>query len=83
MKKLTIAEKIARQFYNDGQCWTAKGRGLAEVLEKKALTWQAHQPDNISLELVRRHLFADGSVIIENGLVWDLEGEEPFSWPGA
>lgn len=30
-----------------------------------------------------RHVFPDGSAIVEAGAAWDIEGEKPFSWASA
>lgn len=32
---------------------------------------------------VKRYVFPDGSAIITNDIIWDIEGDEPFTWKNA
>jgi hypothetical protein len=40
-----------------------------------------HQGGHLAGDPVR-HVFPDGSAIVEAGDAWDIEGDQPFSWEG-
>lgn len=75
---MTQAQKIARQFGNDGMNWTDEnGMSLSDVLEEEA-RYQETNEDGAT-----RCVFVDGSAIVESGGCWDIEGIVPFSWSGS
>lgn len=79
MKKLSIAEKIAKELGNDGTNWrTPYGTSYDDLIYRFRVSCEQ------STEHVWRHIFADGSAIVErgDGGGWDIEGKTPFSWRG-
>lgn len=72
---MTIAESIAEQFFDGETFRTEGGQHLTDLCRERQVS-EAADPQR---EL-RRHVFADGSAIVEGIGGWDVEGDTPFSW---
>ncbi len=62
--------------------------GIPEYADK---VWDEEEDDyklyfidrsSLTTSSLVRHVFSDGSAIVESGDAWDFEGDEPFSWRG-
>ncbi len=71
---MTTAQKIADQFYNDGERWTdAEDNDLDDVCDENCSS-----PDYGHLRT--RWIFADGSAITSAGNGWDLGYSDCWCW---
>lgn len=73
---MTIAETIATQFDNDGQCFEARGAELETMCKAHCSHLDRHGD-------ATRYVFADGSVILIAGDGWDLGFRDCWCWNGA
>lgn len=100
MPAMTIAEKVAELFGNDGSRWIEKNgrRSLSQVCEeegemKEYAELRYNDEGGRVIVPVRdavthsdaliRHVFADGSAIVQAMSGWYIEGKEPFTRAGA
>jgi len=74
--ELTQAEKIAALLHGDGGQWKSDaGTSFVELCERYGASRERRGD-------IFRHVFPDGSAIVEAPGGWDLEGTEPFTWRG-
>lgn len=79
---MTQAEKFAKLFNDDGQCWeTKEGIGFDEMMEKFKIREEWKHGHRAGM--VVRHVFPDGSVITSSGGAWDFGYEKCFCWVGG
>ena len=76
---LTVAQQIAGQFNDDGQCFElADGRTIHDVC-REACRW----PERSDVRGETRHVFSDGSVLIVGVNCWDLGlAADCWCWEG-
>ena len=89
--KRTTAEKVAEKLEFDGTNFEAFD-DICDAHNSIISYSIRHYDDNNNVVYVDgykagyiagdpvRHVFPDGSAIVEAGDAWDIEGDEPFSW---
>lgn len=78
---MTDADKFSAILDNNGTRWTADdGRHFTEILDDLGGDSDTRY---VGTAMASRHLFPDGSAIVEYDGGWDIEGDEPWSWRGA
>lgn len=71
--KNTKAHHIAELFNHDGRNMSWESHTLEEICALNAVKTQARQHKI-------RYEFGDGSAIVTNGVVWEIEGNKPFTY---
>lgn len=75
------AHRAGCLFGDDGTCWeTDDGESFQDVMHRLTL-YSERSPRHDRLDVIR-HVFGDGSGIVETEGGWDYEGPVPFSWAG-
>lgn len=73
---MTVAQRIANLFRNDGQCFEVDGVGLSDICADNS----AYKRDPDRCGTTERYTFRDGSVITICGDGWDFGYPDCFCW---